>query len=151
MDWFLIKQELIKALCKMKYIWVVYSMQLVFLPNLLTFAFATNSRLSSQMKWHRKAQYALPGKGDIGQTNKKIGFILSCRSSAKLQKYKIPLPVFPLRQRKCKRTLRVASELVHFDAVEIKLHTLCEENYILNLDIFIDSENVCWKVPLEVI
>lgn len=72
----------------MKYIWVVYSMQLVFLPNLLTFAAATNSRPSSQMKWHCKANDALPpGKGDIGQTNMKIGFILSYRSSVKLQKH----------------------------------------------------------------
>lgn len=72
----------------MKYIWVVYSMQLVFLPNLLTFAAATNSRLSSEMKWHCKAKYALlSGKGDIGQTNMKIGFILSYKSSAKLQKH----------------------------------------------------------------
>lgn len=72
----------------MKYIWVVYSTQLVFLPNLLTFAAATNSTLSSQMKWRCKAKYAfLPGKGDIGQTNVKIGFILSYRSSANLQKH----------------------------------------------------------------
>lgn len=34
----------------MKYIWFVYSMQLVFLSNLLTFTAATNSRGSSQIK-----------------------------------------------------------------------------------------------------
>jgi len=72
----------------MKYFWIVYSMQLVFLPNLLTFTAATNSRLSSQMKWHGKAKYTLlPGKGDTGQTNGKIGLILSYRSSTKLQKH----------------------------------------------------------------
>lgn len=72
----------------MKCICVVYSMQLVFVPNLMTFTAAANLRLSSQMKWYCKAKYALlPGKGDIVQTSTKIGFILSYRSSAKLQKH----------------------------------------------------------------
>lgn len=71
----------------MENIWVVYSMQLVFLPNLLTFAAATNSRLSYQMKWHCKAKHVrFPGKGDTGQNKMKIGFTLSYRSSVKVQK-----------------------------------------------------------------
>lgn len=72
----------------MENIWVVYSMQLVFLPNLLTFAAATKSRLSSHKKCHCKAKHVhFPGKGNTGQNKLKIDFTMSYSSSVKVQKH----------------------------------------------------------------
>lgn len=116
----------------MKYIWFVYSMQLVFLSNLLTFPASTNSRLSSQMKWHCKAKYTfLLGKGDIRQTSMKIGFILNYRSPAKLQKHNSLVSLSLKTKEMQKNSLKVAAEfkLVYFESMEMR-HTQCMKKTI---------------------
>lgn len=70
----------------------------------------------------------------------KIGFILSYRSPAKLQKHNSLVSLSFKTKEMQKNSLKVASEfkLVYFDAMEMR-HTVYDENNILNLELVFDS------------